>query len=276
MKMSIKLIFIIEIIVLISITISSFAAFQIGNRMIGNRMNAQLESVIILKRNQINTYFNERIGDMLSLSSSKDIIGLLPLEKAGHNKEANLIDGKRKKLQERLNLNKNFIEFFIIDKNGEVCLSTDKSHEGMLRTDTKYFIEGKKGLYVDNLNYNISKFRPKMTITTPILDGEGKLRAVFAGELNLTSISELMTERSGLGKTGETYLINNYNFALTQLRKNDKRGSKKFIYTRAVKNCLDNKTTGISSELEYMDYAGDSAMGVCIYHPERKAAVIAK
>jgi two-component sensor histidine kinase/HAMP domain-containing protein len=280
MKISAKLICTIEIMMLLVIITSSFAAFQLGNRIIGEQVNDQLESVIILKSNQLNSYFNERMEDIDSLSSSEDIIGLLPLENADRfqDREANLTDEKRDKLQERLNRYGNFVNFFIIDKNGEVYISTDKSQEGMLRSNSEYFIEGKKGLYADNLNYDLSKSRPTMMISAPILDDESELRAVFAGEVNLISMSTLMVERSGLGQTGETYLVNNYNFALTQLREDAGKNSdyKKFIYTRAVEDCLDKKPTAISSTIEYTDYSGDTVLGLYKYLPERETAIIAK
>ncbi|MEA1956958.1 MAG: hypothetical protein U9N01_01175, partial [Euryarchaeota archaeon] len=82
MKISTKLICTIEIMMLLAIIISSFAAFQLGNRIIGEQVNDQLESVIILKSNQLNSYFNERMEDIDTLSTSEDITGLLPLENA--------------------------------------------------------------------------------------------------------------------------------------------------------------------------------------------------
>jgi len=282
MKISTKLICTIEIMMLLVIIISSFAAFQLGNRIIGEQVNKQLESVIILKTNQLNSYFNERIGDIDSLSSSEDITGLLPSENADRfqDREVNLTltDEKRAALQDRLNRYGNFVNFIIMEKNGEVYLSTDKSQEGMLRTNSEYFIEGKKGLYADNLNYDLRKSRPTMMISAPILDDEGELRAVLAGEVNLTSMSALMTERGGLGETGETYLVNNYNFVLTQLRKDTATDydNKKFIYTRAVEDCLDEKPTAISPTQEYTDYSGDTVVGLYKYLPEMGTAIIAK
>jgi len=276
MRVSTKLICLIEIMVLSSIAAISFISFQIGNRIINDRIKAQLESVIILKSHQIDNYFNERINDITSLISSKNIIDLLPLENVDNDGGADLINMKRKRLQERLNLSPVFTEFLIMDKNGEVRLATDKSHEGMLRTNSKYFIKGKKGLYTDTVNYDISKSRPVVMISAPIRDTEGKLKAVFAGEVNLALVTELMREKSGLGKTGETYLVNSYNFILTELRKEPVRDSKKFIHTQAVRDCLAKKSTDVLFESGYTDYAGDIVIGGYMYLPKREIAIIAK
>jgi len=275
-KLNTRLICMIEIVVLVSIAVCSFVSFEIAYRMIGSRVRSQLESVIILKRNQIDNYFNERTDDIACLVSSEDIINLLPSEDADQERDANLRNEKRKKLQEKLNLYPNFADLLILDENGEAYLCVDKKHEGMLRTSSEYFIKGKKAFFMDTLGYDLSKSRPTVMISAPLLDTEGSLRAVFAGEVDLTSMSVLMTERSGLGKTGETYLISSHNFALTELRKNTERGSQRFIYTQAVKSCLDEKPANVISGLEYTDYAGSAALGAYTYLAERGIGIVAK
>jgi signal transduction histidine kinase len=230
----------------------------------------------MLKSSQISTYFNERAKDVLSLVNSEDIAGLLPLENEKQGREAKLVGGKREKLQERLNLYPDFLYFSILEKKGEVYLCTNKTHEGMLRTNVRYFVEGKKGLFVDTLSYDISKSRPAMMISAPVFDDEGKLGAVFVGEVDPTSVSAIMTERSGLGETGETYLINNYNSVLTELRKDTGRGSPTFIYTQIAQNCLDKKPTAVFFNSEYRDYIGDVVLGACMYLRERGIGIIAE
>jgi len=229
-----------------------------------------------LKSNQISTYFNERVNDILSLVNSEDIADLLPLENEKQDREAKLVGGKREKLQERLNLYPDFLYFSILEKNGEVYLCTNKTHEGMLRTNARYFVEGKKGLFVDTLSYDISKSRPAMMISVPVFDDEGKLGAVFVGEVDPNSVSAIMTERSGLGETGETYLINNYNSVLTELRKDAGSSFPKFIYTEMAQNCLDKKLTEVFFNPEYRDYTGDVVLGASMYLREEGLGIIAE
>ena len=268
MKIGIKLVCIVEVVALLSIAAIYLASSQLG-RMVGNRVGAQLESVIMLKSNQISSYFNERINDIVSLANSEDITGLLPPENEKQDRETNLVGEKREKLQERLNFYPGFIDFLIIKKNGEVYLCTDKTQEGMLRNNNQYFIEGKKALYVDTLSYDISKSRPAVAVSAPVLDGGGKLRAVLVGEVDLASMSAIMTERSGLGETGETYLINDYNFVLTELRKDTGRGSPRFMYTPVAEDCLAEKPTTVFFNMEYTDYAGSTVFGAYVYLKER-------
>ncbi len=276
MKIGTRFVGILGIIVLLSVAISSLVSFEVANRVTTNRVRAQLESVLILKGSQISSYFTERIDDILSLVNSEDIADLLPLENEKQDREVKLVGGKREKLQERLNLYPGFIDFLIIEKDGEVYLCTDKTHEGMLRTNIRYFVEGKKGLFVDTLSYDIRESRPAMVISAPVFDDEGKLRAVFAGEVDPTSLSAIMTERSGLGESGETYLINNYNSVLTELRKDAGSSFPKFMYTQMAQDCLDKKPTAVFFNPQYRDYTGDVVLGACMYLRERGLGIIAE
>ena len=276
MKIGTRAVCILTIIVLLSVAAVSFLSFQLINRTITSRVIDQLESVLMLKSSQITTYFDERAKDVLSLVNSEDIADLLPLENEKQGREAKLVGGKREKLQERLNLYPDFLYFSILEKNGEVYLCTNKTHEGMLRTNARYFVEGKKGLFTDTLSYDISKSRPAMMISAPVFDDEGKLGAVFVGEVDPTSVSAIMTERSGLGETGETYLINNYNSVLTELRKDAGSSFPQFIYTQMAQNCLDKKPTAVFFNPEYRDYAGDVVLGASMYLREEGLGIIAE
>ncbi len=261
---------------MLSVAVPSFVSFEVANRVTANRVRAQLEGVLMLKSSQVETYFNERVKDILSLVNSEEIADLLPLENEKQGREAKLVDGKREKLQKRLNFYPDFLDFTILEKNGEVYLCADKTHEGMLRTNIRYFVEGKKGLFVDTLSYDIRESRPAMMISAPVFDDEGKLRAVFVGEVDPTSVSAIMMERSGLGETGETYLINNHNSVLTELRKNVGGSFPQFIYTEMAQYCLDKKPTAVFFNPEYRDYIGDFVLGASMYLREEGLGIIAE
>jgi len=273
MRIRVKLVAIIEMIVLLTILAVAFASFQAGNKMIIADVEAQLESVLTLKSSQLRAYFNERKDDINALVNSKDIADLLPSKDTTEPRSN--IDARRENLRKTLRLNGYFKEFSIIDEDGEVSLSTNEQHEGMLRTNERYFVEGKQGLYIAPLGYDMSRDVPTATISGPVLDEEGKLRVVLVGDVDLSLLSALMTERVGLRETGETYLVNSYNFVLTSLRKAPGKPPL-FMHTQAVKECLSQKPTDILSVLQYTDYAGDNVVGMYKYLPALKMGIIAE
>ncbi|NJN44152.1 MAG: hypothetical protein HC806_05120 [Anaerolineae bacterium] len=57
-----------------------------------------------------------------------------------------------------------------------------------------------------------------MSISTPILTTDGKRLGVLAAHLNLELLDAIVLERSGLGETGETYLVDNFNNFVSEAR----------------------------------------------------------
>ncbi|MBI9089657.1 MAG: methyl-accepting chemotaxis protein [Desulfobacterium sp.] len=55
--------------------------------------------------------------------------------------------------------------------------------------------------------YAPSNDEPAAFIGTPLVDESGKKIGVLALQISLTEINKIMNERTGLGKTGETYLV---------------------------------------------------------------------
>jgi len=267
MKFAFKFILILEILVVGSIATIGAVSYYAGTESIKERTEAQLESIVILKTNQLNGFITEITAEIGVLSSYS--YGLLRDERYGH-------DAIRDNLKNRLSENSKFFEFFIMDLDGRVNISTDQTHEGKFRSDESYFINGKENIFVQSFYYDLSLQEPALTVTSPIKDENGSIINVIAGRVDLTQISLIMEEISGLGETGETYLVNNFNFASTQLRKEEGTSLKKAIYTDAVERGLKEKSPSVKFIDSYLDYAGDNVVGSYAYLPDLQVCLIAK
>jgi len=67
MKIGLKLVVIIEILVLLTISLVGYVSFQIGNQMIKERIEAQLGSVATLKAGHLENFIKEKTENILSL-----------------------------------------------------------------------------------------------------------------------------------------------------------------------------------------------------------------
>jgi len=267
MKFAFKFILMLEILVVGSIATIGAVSYYAGTESIKERTEAQLESIVILKTNQLNGFITEITAEIEVLSSYS--YGLLRDERYGH-------DAIRDNLKNRLSENSKFFEFFIMDLDGRVNISTDQTHEGKFRSGESYFINGKENIFVQSFYYDLSLQEPALTVASPIKDENGSIINVIAGRVDLTQISLIMEEISGLGETGETYLVNNFNFASTQLRKEEGTSLKKAIYTDAVERGLKEKSSSVKFIDSYLDYAGDNVVGSYAYLPDLQVCLIAK
>ena len=69
-----------------------------------------------------------------------------------------------------------------------------------------------------------------MFIATPVRDVKGQALGVLIGKISIADINEIITSRSGLGDTGESFLVNSFNMVVTDLKKEQNSAFRKTIY----------------------------------------------
>jgi HAMP domain-containing protein len=108
--------------------------------------------------------------------------------------------------------------------------------------------------------------------TRQIFGADGTAVAILAGTYSLDTLGNIMLERSGLGDTGETYLVSREsNYFLTPSR------FEGFDALRAYHSTgIDNALTGQASSGVYPDYRGVPVIGVYQFVPELDAAFLAE
>ncbi len=113
-----------------------------------------------------------------------------------------------------------------------------------------------------------------MVVTRRLLDSRGQLVAVLGGQLDLTILGEVMLSRSGLGQSGETYLVSNEShYLLTPSR------FEGYPLTRAYHSAgIDRALLGENGAGSYENYRDPAVavMGVYRWVPEVKAALLAE
>lgn len=100
-----------------------------------------------------------------------------------------------------------FEELFVYNNQGAIIASSDPAQRGKVVNIQPYFPPSLGNeQYVQSPYTEISTGQLTMLITNPLLQN-GQIIGVLAGRLNLDTLNEIMLERSGLGDSGETYLI---------------------------------------------------------------------
>ena len=157
-----------------------------------------------------------------------------------------------------LTLKPDFQEIMILtDVGGQILLSTDPSQEGAYRVRDSFFIEGRKGTYVQNVYPSPLTFEPTLTIAAPLRNLIGERLGVLAVHVNLEEVDRIIQGRAGLGNTGETYLVDKYNVFIS----GERFGRERFprgVHTEGI----DAAISGRDGWGLYQNYAGVSVIGV--------------
>lgn len=273
MKIQSKLVLLFVIISLLCVITSGMIFFIEGKNALTKRVRAQLESITVLKESQLEHFIKTGIKDIEEITELDLIQNYLtefPRAATSTNKER-----RKEEIVELLSQKLNYMDFteiFIISMNGVVEYSTDPKQIGKIIQRTTYFVQGKEKTFTQDFYYDIALQGLATIISSPVRDEKGDTIGVLAGRTEMRGISELMLERSGLGETGETYLVNKFNFVVSELKKEEGAVLTRTIYSEVVKDCLK----GNWDFTYYNDYAGDEVLGFYKWIPQREVCLLAK
>lgn len=271
MKISSKILTLVLSLVLISILLTSGVFLFITFSNTQKQLEQHLESVLLIKGNQLTYYFNHQ-NEVLNFIQNQTILEFYDSYESGSEnleKEKEILGSSLTNLES----NSLFFEVFLMDRTGKIIFSTKQEEENKIKKDKLYFINGKTRNYIQKYYYSQSLDEPAITVSRPITDINGELKIVIAARVDLNEFSKLMAENPGLGKTGETYLVNKFNYAVTELKKKQSVALREIVYTKAVEDCLDNKNKEIVFD-NYKSYDDNDVFGAYIWLSESDVCMI--
>ncbi|MDJ0703572.1 MAG: ATP-binding protein [Leptolyngbyaceae cyanobacterium MO_188.B28] len=171
-------------------------------------------------------------------------------------------------------------EIAILTRGGQVVLSTNKASEGRFEALVHYSYMTPERSSTFNPNFYPSPVtgRPRMTFAAYFKEQDGKRLGILAIHLNLDRIDDIVRKRTGLGETGETYLVGNpgsslalYNFFISTQAQNAQTFPAG-IYSRGI----DLAMRGHNGRGEYRNYQGIPVIGVYRWLDNHDLALLAE
>jgi len=104
-----------------------------------------------------------------------------------------------------------------LDKEG-IIIASSREGTGIDKSTLEIFLKGREGVFIGDLHLSLFTNKYVLSMSAPIL-----LNKQFAGVLviNFDAYEELFkitTDRTGLGETGEVYLVNKDGYMITPSR----------------------------------------------------------
>ncbi len=179
------------------------------------------------------------------------------------------------KLIEIESIDNHFYELFTLDSDGKVIATTNPKEEVEVDFSQElFFLNGKKGIYVQDAFYDEEFRRKAITISTPYADG------VLVVKIGLEQLDEITTDRTGLGETGEVYIINKKRKLLTPSRFMINNIMVQDVKTKNAENCLKMVEMNITEHIghqtitSFLDYRGINVFGTHNIIPDMQWCVL--
>jgi signal transduction histidine kinase len=252
----------------------------------------QLESVRNIKKEQIHHFFNERIANISMFSENPTCINAYK-EFASVFKQASsefigfsrgkftapesylIIHGKYVSFFKNLISHYGYYDLFLLDPiYGDTLFTVKKESDfgirisevpSSLRDVWIKTVREKKISLSDTRAYSPSNNIPAQFLAAPILEND-TLRGVIAVQISIDSIDNIMKERSGMWKTGETYLVGQDKKMRSDSYLDNRNHSVLASFRGTVeKNGVDTEASrqalsGIEDKKILVDYRGKSAL----------------
>jgi len=275
MKLAVKLTILFLLLSIVPLAIVGYIAYNNSRNTIEQNSRSRLLSTTFLKQSNFNHWLEASQLQLRQLSKRplvKEYTSLMTRQGPTHPQyqfthSALVTDHLAAALDDQIG----FVGLFLLDAtNGKIIASTDSLQEGMYRLQEPYFTEGKKRAFIDNVRYSLSMGQAAMHISTPVTDETGNTVGVLVGQVNMNQVSQIMLNKSERNPTEETYLVNKFNYFVTEPEIGQDFALKKAVYTQGVANCLaGNNNVGF-----YLNYRDTPVIGAYRWMPERELCIL--
>jgi len=219
-----------------------------------------LNAVSTLKEVELQNWVNDQLNEIIFISNLPLILdNVFSMYTHGEGSQSfnesysNLEEFFLSEIQQKLN----FQEMFLMaDVGGKILLSTDKANEGQYRVSNSYFTQGRLAPFVQNVYTSPQTGEPTLTISSPVYSTHGTLIGVLAAHVDLDWLDSVVLERTGLGETGESYLVDSLNNFVSEARFGD-RSFPLGVHTAGI----DAALSGQDGFGLYTNYAGIPVIG---------------
>lgn len=268
-----------SILSVVTVSIVSTAAYTRARTALERSVSDRLTVATSLKDYQLGKWVANQRQDVLFISQQPDIqkeIEVLLTQETTSPEYIAAYARLERYFGELIKTKPNLQSFLVTDNGGFVVFATDKSRLGKfqpLGAPTTYFTRQGASSIVPNFYTVPATGKSAITFATPIVDRQEIIMGAIVINLDLVEVDELIRERTGLGESGETYLVA------------QARGKNIFISgEKTMKDFPDGiKSVGIESSIAkqdgiglYTNYAGVPVIGVYRWLTDQNLALLAE
>jgi len=276
---------------IIPISVVGAIIFYTAQDTILKRQKDELSAIADLKVIRIESFFNERKGDITTAQQYYNIKKNLPIVTRLANDRTNpeYIAAKKMLDDQLITFERiyGYADFLLVSPEGEIVYTANDTgtagYLGLLLSDPdgKAFAEGKKGIYFSDVFRN-KRERNKLSIllTAPAYDFDGNFIGVIALDIDMDPIYNFIQDKTGLGGSGETLIVKRYDKHikfLNTLRHDPKGALEKSIFL-GDKDSIPAQLAaqGIRGSGTSIDYRGKEVVAAWTYISSLGWGLVAK
>lgn len=284
MKIANKINLSFSIVVVILVGIALFTFYTIAKTNLEKAIYAHLSTTAQSRARHIDTFLEEdktRLGLLVESDLIEDTVKEI-VHNGNNSKESQ--EDLSLILKDFAKVEKEAYELLILNPDGKIIASTNEVNIGADESTDACFLGGKERIYIKDA-YHSELGEHGYSVSAPIRDDNTKeLLGIFVSRFTMDDLNRITTERTGLGETGELYLVNKYGYMITPSRfKEEDTFLKQKVDTVNFRNCssmaehtdmhihIRHKSVGV-----FPGYRGVMVLGTHEYIPEMQWSLLAE
>lgn len=237
-----KLIFLVMTVSVVGLSITGYFSYNYAEDIIQERIGDQLRGESTTRGEAVRLLFEAR-EDQNNVIANDPMIRLLvdemnaaPRAELGEYREKNRGDFlvQIQAFQELIGHSIGFEDVKVIGSGGDVFFSLVKAGDSF--AGDPLFVRGLAGSFID---FEPSAAGKKMVAVTPIPGDGADPAGVIISKMRTAALDGILTNRGGLGETGEVYMVNRDGLMLSESRSVEGSIFQTKVETLAVLKCLD-------------------------------------
>ena len=229
MKIKIKVLTVVFTLLLISGSVTCIINQTVSKNIVEQEIHNSLESVAKSRANHIETLLNEYKQTVAMMATGFFLKSIVDPSK-DYNQSLEQVN---RRINTVISSHGDISRIRILDKKG-IVVASSHTDVGQNISTAEIFLKGKEGVFIGDIHRSNFTGNIVISVAAPILvNGEfsGVLITNYDAERGLFKIT---TERTGLGETGEIYLVNSDGCMITPA---------KFVNDTFLKQKIDTETT---------------------------------
>jgi class 3 adenylate cyclase len=261
-----KLIILVLIVSVVALSITGFLSFNYADQILKQRAGDQLLGESTVRGDTLRLLFESRI-EQNNILASDPMIQLLisEMSQSSENEFQELKENKRRDFliqvqafQELIGFSIGFEDVKIIGANGKIFFSLVGNADTNF-SENPFFKRGMKESFIE---FEPAESGKKMIVVSPVFADDSKKGdepiGVIISRMRTASIDNVLINKSGLGETGEVYIVNNQYLMLSESRFFENAVFQQKVDTLGVQKCFNEDEEYVGF---YTDYRGVPIFG---------------
>ncbi len=281
MKIRTKILLIALSLIVVTGAVSTIVGQFVTRNIVRKQIADKLETVAESRAHHIQTFLETQKEAVRQLSESIVIEEFLLTSEDDYDFVQKFDDALRR-LKNTAESAEYDLDVFVLNESGIIVASSDERDIGEDKSGDPYFGGAKEGAFIKDAYVSQHRKRNSLAFSAPVFDEEDPARlGVVVTRLSMEKLNRIAACRTGLGKTGEIYLVNKEGYMLTPSRFVEDTFLKLKVDTENVRDCLEDLKRFGAEEHEHeailcKNYLDTDIIGIHQHIPEMNWCLLAE